>query len=130
MEAVEIQSQYEVDSADQPQHLSSVVAAPSVDLNEDDLNWVWSQQQRTNPLDVIPLSCLQAGESGRIAWIDGAADFTTRLAEMGLCEGTLIRMVQPGSPCILAVNGQRLSLRFEGDTQVFLEAIHSEVLTA
>jgi ferrous iron transport protein A len=72
-------------------------------------------------LDTIPLDCLQAGETGHIAWIDGQADFVTRLAEMGLRQGATIRMIQPGSPCILALHGQRLSIRVDGETQVFVE---------
>lgn len=72
-------------------------------------------------MDAIPLDCLQAGEIGLIAWIDGKPDFITRLAEMGLRPGVVIRMIQPGRPCILALNGQRLSVRVDADTQVFVE---------
>lgn len=72
-------------------------------------------------METVPLDCLQANETGQVAWIEGKSDFVTRLAEMGLRQGTTIRMIQPGTPCILALNGQRMSLRVEADTHVFVE---------
>jgi len=80
-------------------------------------------------LEAIPLSCLRAGEAARIAWIDGKADFVTRLAEMGLREGALIHMIQPGSPCILALHGQRLSVRVEANTEIFVELANAGVVS-
>lgn len=82
-------------------------------------------RKKGNSLDTIPLDCLQAGETGQVAWIEGRADFVTRLAEMGLRQGATIRMIQPGSPCILALNGHRLSIRVESDTEIFVELIRS-----
>ena len=81
------------------------------------------------PVDIVPLDCLQAGESGRIADIEGCADTVTRLAEIGLRNGTLVRMVQPGSPCILALDHQRLSFRPEECTHVFVEVVPAGAVT-
>lgn len=80
-------------------------------------------------MDAIPLDCLQAGEIGLIAWIDGQPDFITRLAEMGLRPGVIVRMIQPGKPCILAIHGQRLSVRVEPDTQIFVELTPSGAIS-
>jgi ferrous iron transport protein A len=80
-------------------------------------------------METSPLSCLRAGETALVAWIDGNAEFVTRLAEMGFREGSTIRMIQPGSPCILDLGGQRLSLRLESNTEVFVELASSETLS-
>lgn len=74
-------------------------------------------------MDIVPLDCLKAGEAGRISDIDGCADIVTRLAEIGLRNGATIRMVQPGRPCILALDDQRLSFRPEECTHVYVEIV-------
>ena len=81
------------------------------------------------PVDVVPLDCLHAGETGRIADVEGCVETVTRLAEIGLRNGALIRMVQPGSPCILALDNQRLSFRPEECTHVFVEVVPSGIVT-
>jgi ferrous iron transport protein A len=70
---------------------------------------------------VVPLELMASGEQGRVSSMDGADEFVVRLEEMGLREGTQIRMVQSGSPCILAVNEQRFSFRFDGTATVLVE---------
>jgi Fe2+ transport system protein FeoA len=74
-------------------------------------------------VDIVPLDCLRVGETGRISDIDGCADIVTRLAEIGLRNGATIRMVQPGRPCILALDDQRLSFRPEECTHVYVEIL-------
>ena len=74
-------------------------------------------------MDIVPLDCLQAGETGRIADVEGCAETVTRLAEIGLRNGALVRMVRTGSPCILALDNQRLSFRPEECTHVFVEVV-------
>ena len=70
---------------------------------------------------IVPLDLLAVEECGRVASVDGEAQSVHRLAEMGLCIGAAVRMVQPGSPCILAVNGHRLSFRPETSICVLVE---------
>lgn len=77
-------------------------------------------------MDIVPLDCLQAGETGRIADIEGCSDIVTRLAEIGLHNGVTVRMVQPGRPCILALDDQRLSFRPEECTRVYVEIVPAE----
>ena len=72
-------------------------------------------------MEIVPLDCLQAGETGRIADIEGCAEIVTLLAEIGLRNGASVLMVQPGRPCILALDNQRLSFRPEDCTHVFVE---------
>ena len=68
----------------------------------------------THPQQIVPLELLAAGEEGQVFDIEGEHDLVNRLKEMGLREGVPVRMVKPGSPCIIAVNNHRLS--FRGDT--------------
>ncbi len=71
-------------------------------------------------LTLIPLELLQVGEQGQIEDLAGTPEVITRLAEIGLRQGVVIRMLQPGSPCIIGLGQQRLSLRLEGDVQILV----------
>ena len=62
---------------------------------------------------VVPLDCLAPGEEGRIQNVDGTSEMVTRLEEMGIRQGVGVRMVQQGSPCIIALNNHRISFRGE-----------------
>ncbi|MBI3863590.1 MAG: FeoA domain-containing protein [Planctomycetia bacterium] len=64
---------------------------------------------------------LSPGETGCIMEIDGDNGLIRRLDEMGLRTGVEVRMVQPGTPCIVALNHQRLSFRGEEDAVVLVE---------
>lgn len=76
-------------------------------------------------MQVVPLQLLQTGETGRITEIDGDILFVRRLDEMGFRSGVDIRMVQPGEPCIVAFDHQRLSFRGEDDAVVLVEVARS-----
>ena len=76
-----------------------------------------------SPMLVVPLEMMSTGEQGRISALDGSPEFVVRLEEMGLREGVLVRMVRSGSPCILAVNDHRLSLRIDDCATVLVEVI-------
>ena len=76
-------------------------------------------------MELIPLNSLKAGETGLIRDIDGTKEFVARLSEMGLSPGTVIRMIQPGAPCILGVKDQRLSLRGDEELGIYVELARS-----
>lgn len=76
-------------------------------------------------LQVVPLQLLQTGETGCITEIDGELQFVRRLDEMGLRSGVAVRMIQPGEPCIVAFEHQRLSFRGEDDAVVLVEVTRS-----
>ena len=71
----------------------------------------------------VPLEFLAAGEVGRVSAIDGCREMVVRLAEMGFQQGVDIRMVQPGSPCIVALNNHRISFRGEEAAMVMVEIL-------
>jgi len=64
---------------------------------------------------LLPLDCLPPGEWAEVAEVVGEPRWVGRLAELGLRVGSRVKVLQPGSPCLLEVSGCRLSLRI-GDT--------------
>lgn len=72
-------------------------------------------------MHVIPLEMMNEGERGHVCTVEGTPELVIRLQEMGLREGVPVRMVRTGTPCILAVNDQRFSLRFDQRATVLVE---------
>lgn len=70
--------------------------------------------------NVVPLELMAAGETGQVVQVEGVPEMVHRLAEMGLREKASLRMVQPGSPCIVAVDENRLTLRSEADLEILV----------
>ena len=70
---------------------------------------------------LLPLEFLRPGEEGRVCQIDGDHRLVMRLEEMGLRRGVAVRMVRPGSPCIVAFDNHRLSLRTDECAIVMVE---------
>jgi len=76
----------------------------------------------SKPKMLLPLDLLQANEEASIVEVHGDESQIHRLAEMGLRVGAAIRMICPGTPCLLAIDGRRLSLRLNGDVDVLVSA--------
>lgn len=72
-------------------------------------------------MQLVPLELMATGEQGCVRDVDGSPEFVVRLQEMGLHKGAKVRMVKTGSPCILAVNEQRFSLRFDQRATITVE---------
>ena len=70
---------------------------------------------------IVPLELLRAGEEGRVLDVEGERGLVVRLAEMGLREGIAVRMVRPGSPCIVAIDNHRMSFRCDEAAVVLVE---------
>jgi len=70
--------------------------------------------------NIVPLDLMAAGETGQVLQVDGSPDVVHRLAEMGLREQVRVMMIQPGSPCIVAVGDHRLSLRMDNEAEVLV----------
>jgi Fe2+ transport system protein FeoA len=69
----------------------------------------------------LPLELLATGEQGTVIEVDGDPNLVIRLEEIGLHSGVVVRMIQPGSPCILEINHQRYSFRFDESTHVLVD---------
>jgi ferrous iron transport protein A len=61
--------------------------------------------------ELIPLNLLQAGNTAAIEQLLGRPEQVHRLEELGLRGGAQIEMLQPGSPCIIRLAGQKLCFR-------------------
>lgn len=69
---------------------------------------------------MIPLSFLPIDSCGQILELSGNAGFCKRLEEMGVRPGVEVRMLRHGSPCILAIQGRRISLRLEPTDEIWV----------
>jgi len=60
---------------------------------------------------LVSLDSLHAGQAAIIEDVAAGSDDDCRLAEMGLCCGNVVRMLRPGSPCAVQIDGARIMLR-------------------
>ena len=73
------------------------------------------------PPSAIPLAQLLPGQAARICGVHGRPDHVHRLEEFGLRGGVAIRMFQPGNPCIIHLDGNKVCLRADDYLQVLVE---------
>ena len=62
-------------------------------------------------VNMIPLVHMAAGTKARIGQLVGHPDQVHRLEELGLRNGTIIEMLQNGSPCIIRFAQSKLCFR-------------------
>ncbi len=77
--------------------------------------------------EIIPVEVLGENQQGRIVELVGPPSWRHRLEEMGLRPGVEITLLRRGRPCIIALDGQRLSLRGDAETMVLVEPVPAEV---
>lgn len=70
--------------------------------------------------DVIPLQFLRSGETAYVETICGELNHVQRLRELGFADGARLEMLQPGVPCIVRLEGQRLCFRADDLTSVLV----------
>lgn len=70
---------------------------------------------------VLPLSYLKRFEVARVVELFGDECCVHRLEEIGIREGALVCMLNPGTPCIIGMEGRRISLRVDCDTEILVE---------
>lgn len=71
--------------------------------------------------DIIPLELLPTGQRARVDQLVGDDASIHRLSEMGLRHGIIVEMVQPGSPCIVKLMGNKLCIRDANLFQVLVQ---------
>ncbi len=59
----------------------------------------------------LPLNFIEAGHHAEISELVGDPTQLHHLEELGLRPGTVVEMLQPGSPCIIRLSGQKLCFR-------------------
>jgi Fe2+ transport system protein FeoA len=70
--------------------------------------------------DLIPLQLLPSGHRAFVDQVLGDDASIHRLHEMGLRSGIIVEMVQPGSPCIVKLMGNKLCIRDANLSQVLV----------
>lgn len=61
--------------------------------------------------EMVPLTLLRSGQTGRVTEVFGGGDLAHRLREMGLLAGAMVEMVRAGSPCIIRLGTRKLCVR-------------------
>jgi Fe2+ transport system protein FeoA len=61
--------------------------------------------------DLIPLSTLRLGQIAEVRQVVGQTEQVRRLEELGIRDGAVLEMVQPGTPCIVRVGASKLCFR-------------------
>lgn len=72
---------------------------------------------------VVPLQNLQSGEKGEIVDVFGDDRLVARLAENGLRKGGRLEVLAAGNPFLCRVDETRLSLRTNGQVEVFVSLL-------
>ncbi len=72
---------------------------------------------------MLPLESLHPGEWGEVAEVAGEPGWIVRMAELGIRTGCRLRVLRPGSPCLLQVGGSRLSLRGGGHSWILIRPL-------
>jgi Fe2+ transport system protein FeoA len=70
--------------------------------------------------DLIPLPMLRPGQRASIGELMGQADDVQRLQELGMRVGSIVEMLQAGSPCIVNLDGTKLCFRACDATSVLV----------
>ena len=70
-----------------------------------------------------PLECVGAGEWAEVEEVTGEPAWVTRMAELGIRNGSRLQVVTQGTPCLLQVGCTRLSLRSESRTQILVRTL-------
>ena len=70
---------------------------------------------------VLPISMLRRHEMAKVVELTGEDCCVHRLEEIGFREGVMICMLNPGAPSIIGMEGRRISLRVDCDTEIFVE---------
>jgi len=73
--------------------------------------------------ELLPLDLIDPGEWAEVADICGSPAWVGRMAEMGIRSGCKLQMLQQGQPCLLKVEGCRLSLRGECDCLILVRPL-------
>lgn len=76
----------------------------------------------------VPLEYMKPEDRGVIVDMSGDPCHLKRLQEIGLQVGCNVRMVCPGKPCMICVEGRRLSLRLDEQAEIFVapdDELHS-----
>jgi Fe2+ transport system protein FeoA len=76
-----------------------------------------------DPNLLLPLEMVDGGHWAEVAEVCGEPTWVGRMAELGVAAGCRLRVLQPGSPCLLQVGGCRLCLRGDDAAQILVRPV-------
>ncbi len=76
-----------------------------------------------DPNLLLPLELLGGGDWAEVAEVCGEPTWVGRMAELGVSSGCRLRVLQPGSPCLLQIGGCRLCLRGDDAAQILVRPV-------
>jgi ferrous iron transport protein A len=79
-----------------------------------------------NHLPTIPIDMLRSGQWACVADVSGDPQWVSRMAELGLRNGSQIQMIRKGSPCLLKVGTCQLCLRADDSSQILVCPLEGE----
>lgn len=74
----------------------------------------------------LSLTALPAGRSGRVAKLDGQAELSQRLREMGFCESAVIQKIAGKHMLICQLCGTRVALSNRAARNIMVEPIRGD----
>ena len=74
-------------------------------------------------MDALPLDLLPPGTSCDVTDVCGAPAWVGRMAELGIRTGSRLRVVRPGSPCLIEVGSARFCVRGDCDCQILVRPV-------
>ena len=72
---------------------------------------------------LLPLELVNSGEWAEVAEVKGEPGWIGRLAELGIRAGIRLKVLRSGCPCLLQIDGSRLSLRGELAMQILVSPL-------
>lgn len=72
---------------------------------------------------LLPLEYLDSGQWAEVDNVTGEASWVHRMAELGLRSGCRLQVLRQGWPCLLQIDGCRLCLRGDADSQIFVRPL-------
>jgi ferrous iron transport protein A len=72
---------------------------------------------------LIPLELVNSGQSVEVVDVAGDPGWVGRVQELGIRIGAYLRVLRPGSPCLLQVGDNRFCLRCTGGSCVLVRTV-------
>jgi ferrous iron transport protein A len=76
-----------------------------------------------SPEGILPLEFVPTGNWAEVEEVSGEQTWVGRMAELGLRVGCRLQVIRQGSPCLLRLEGCRLSLRRDAGRQIFVRPV-------
>lgn len=73
--------------------------------------------------EIIPIEFVESGRPVEIVDVAGSVEAVCRLNEIGFTAGVCLEVVRSGTPCIVSLDGRRISFRGEKSAAIYVRAL-------